>query len=131
MTADVDERPHNSRGVAPHDERIFGDVGRAEITRLGNLALVAQIHPAAREHLAAFLLVDLRIDVNRATDESPIGVHQRIDVGVGEHHSVARLRALPASRPTLHPHSREIKLARLTDKLCVISGFTCVKAVRS
>src|SRR4026208_204213 len=85
MTTDVEKSAHESRGAAPHDDRIFRDIGRAEITGPGNLTLVTQIHPAAREHHSAFLLVDLRIDVNRAADEPAIGVHQSIDVCVVEH----------------------------------------------
>src|SRR3569833_102240 len=82
MSANIQKRPHDPRGIAPHEDRIFRNVGRAEITGSGNLTFVAQIHPAARKLHAAFLLIYLPINLNRAADETAISILQSIDVDV-------------------------------------------------
>jgi hypothetical protein len=80
MAAKVEKRPNNAFGVPPYDDRIFPDIRRAEITRPGNLALMAQIHPTASKEHPGFLFVDLRIDKDGSADEASVGVHETIDI---------------------------------------------------
>src|ERR1700740_1666519 len=57
MPADIQERPHLAGTVAHDQHWIFAHIGREEVARLWDLALVAEKEPRARENLLEFLLV--------------------------------------------------------------------------
>ena len=82
MSADVEKRTHGPLGVSPDDDRILSHVGRAEIAGARDLAVVAQIHPASGEEHSAFALIDLRIDMDRATDKAPVVIDKSVDIDV-------------------------------------------------
>src|ERR1051326_1271846 len=68
VTADIEKSAHDSVG-APYDEhRVFTHIGREEIAGLRDLAVVAQIKPAAREDALQLLLIDLRLDKDAPAD---------------------------------------------------------------
>src|SRR5438105_2605604 len=81
MAADVEEGVDLARAVAHHQHRVLTHIGRKEVTRLRDLALVAQKEPAARENPLLLLFVDLRLNKDAAADQTAIGIDQTTDIG--------------------------------------------------
>ena len=76
MPADVEERADGAIGLADHDHRIFSHVGRDEIAGLGNLRLVTEEQPAAREDALELELVDRRVGVDARVDRPVDGIDE-------------------------------------------------------
>src|SRR5262249_12955689 len=81
MAADIQKCVYLSAAVAHHQNRVFTHIGGEEIARLRNLALVAQIEPAAREDPLQLLLVDPALDKDAATDQTLFSIDQSERVG--------------------------------------------------
>jgi hypothetical protein len=76
VPADIEKGAHPAAGVADHQNRVLTHVSGQEIAGLRDLALVAQIEPAAREYPLQFLLINLRLDKDTAADEAVAVVDQ-------------------------------------------------------
>src|SRR5271156_1919752 len=72
VPADIEKRVDLAGTVAYHQNRVLAHIGREEIARLGDLALVAQEKPAAGKNPLLFLLVDLRLDKDAAAKEAVV-----------------------------------------------------------
>src|SRR6516164_4344148 len=81
MAADIEECANLTRRVAHDKDRVFAHVSGKKITRLRNLAVVAQEQPAARENLLELLLVDLLLDEDAATDQAVLGIDELEHIG--------------------------------------------------
>src|SRR5207237_8188575 len=68
VRAHTEKRAHDPVGAAYHEHRVFAHIGREEIAGLRDLAVMAQIEPAAREDALQLLLIDLRLDKNAPAD---------------------------------------------------------------
>src|SRR5439155_24115138 len=68
MPAHIEKSAHDSVGAAYHEHRVFAHIGREEIAGLRDLAVMAQIEPAAREDALQLLLIDLRLDKDAPAD---------------------------------------------------------------
>ena len=76
VPAEIEKGAHPAAGVADHQNRVLTHVSGQEIAGLRDLALVAQIEPAAREYPLQFLLINLRLDKDTAADEAVAVVDQ-------------------------------------------------------
>ncbi|MCY1242406.1 hypothetical protein D9M72_553660 [compost metagenome] len=77
VRAAVHQHAHGAVGVAHHDQRLAGDVGRVVVTGIRNLALVADVVPAAQEQALAFKLEQRLAQVH--VPMHPVVLHQRAD----------------------------------------------------
>ena len=79
MGAAVEQDQHLALLAAGEDDRLAPNGGGGETTRLGHLALVADIHPAPMKDALQLGLEHSRIDVGMAVD--PIGKGRAVLVG--------------------------------------------------
>jgi len=95
MPADVEEGVDGALAVPHHQDRVFPHRGAEEVTRLGDLAFMAQKQPAAGEDPLQLLLVDLRLDEDTPADKAVLGIHYMFyvhrhgpppDASFGVHH---------------------------------------------
>src|SRR5438105_332692 len=87
MPAHIEKSSHDSVGATYHEHRVFAHIGREEIAGLRDLAIMAQIEPAAREDALQLLLIDLRLDKDPPAD-MPAG---EIDQWFGGGHRSLRI----------------------------------------
>src|SRR5687768_5228337 len=80
VATDVQERMHAAVAVAHHQDGVFTHVRGEEVTRVRNLAFVAEKQPDAREDPLQLRLVDVRINEDAATDEAVVGINQLLEV---------------------------------------------------
>src|SRR5439155_15389391 len=66
--------------VAPQGDRLLAYIGANEATRIGNLALMAEIEPAAGEEALALQLVDLAISKDATINETAFWINKRLDL---------------------------------------------------
>src|SRR5262249_7258675 len=76
VAADVEEGVDAALTVAYHQDRVLAHIRAEEVTRLGDLALMAQKQPAAGKDLRQLLLVDLWLDKDASTDQAALCIHQ-------------------------------------------------------
>src|SRR5713101_2284211 len=117
MAALIHEGRDRAVALSHDEDRILGHVGRKKVTRLRNLALVAEEEPRAGENSVEFELVDRGIDENRgrelagldvdqASHVEPIagspfraGVFLRLDLAVRLHCESTSLENIPSPSP--------------------------------
>src|SRR5215469_1174358 len=75
MPADIQKGMHLARRVAHDENWVFTHVSGEEIARPRDLALMAQKEPAAGEDPLQFLLIDLGLDEDAATDQALLGIY--------------------------------------------------------
>src|SRR5215813_3678998 len=80
MAAHVEEGVNLAVRVAHDQDRVLPYVGREEVARLRDLALVAEEEPAASEDPLELLLVDLSLDEDATADQSVLGIDEIPDV---------------------------------------------------
>ena len=76
MAADVEKGVDLSVAVADHDDRVFSHITGEEITRIGELAVVAQEPSAARDDRFEFLLVHVGVGKNTSIDQFFVDVYE-------------------------------------------------------
>src|SRR5262245_28409774 len=76
MAADIEECADFARSVAHHQNRVFAHIGGKEIAGLRDLAVMAQKEPAAGKDPLQFLLINIRLDKDAATDQTLFGIDQ-------------------------------------------------------
>src|SRR6516164_1195082 len=81
MPADIQKGVHLARRVAHDENRVFTHVSGEEIARPRDLALMAQKEPGAGEDPLQFLLIDLGLDEDAATDQALLGIYQPERIG--------------------------------------------------
>ena len=79
MPADIEVAARLSFAVAPEDYGVFPHIGSDEVSRIRELALVAQEQPTPLEDLFHLLLEDVRVHVNLPADRPPLRVDVRPD----------------------------------------------------
>src|SRR5262249_10271042 len=72
MPADIQEGMDLAVTVADHQNRVLAHIGSDEVAGLRNLALMAQKQPAPGKDLFLLGLVDFRLNVNAAADETTL-----------------------------------------------------------
>jgi hypothetical protein len=85
MRAPVDEDADRAVGVSGHDDGLTPHASREEVTRPGDLALVAEDEPRAPEDAIQLEIEQRGIGVDRAMDT--VGLDQLLD-GLNPHGSV-------------------------------------------
>ena len=80
MPADVQVGTQLTVGVAHQDNGVLAHVGGDEIVVVGNLGLVTEQQPAAREDALQLQLVELLIDEDAAVDEPTLDINQPADI---------------------------------------------------
>ena len=77
--------------VAGENDRFLAHLGDEEISRILDLALVADIKPGARENPLLFFLVDVLVHENFAADFALVHVDKVAGGELGTFHKKARL----------------------------------------
>ena len=80
MATGVDHRPNLAGGVAGNDDRLVAHAGGEEVTRPGNLALMAEHEPAPGEDPLKLEAVDLGVAEDPPAHQSTVQVDKLIDV---------------------------------------------------
>ena len=99
MPANIQEGADHPAGVADDQHRIFAHVGREEIARLRDLAVVAQKEPAAGEDALQLLLIDLRLDKDAAADMPGAEIDQPVRIALHRHLRDQRGRGMRSIDP--------------------------------
>src|ERR1700722_6391986 len=97
MSAAVHKQPYLAIIIAHHNYGLMADVGNAEISRPGNLAGVAHIHPAPREDFIYLLLKNGRVRIYAPMD--PIALDQCIIISSRTRDSHSSLLSNDAGEP--------------------------------
>src|SRR5258708_6719004 len=112
MAADIEEGADLAGGVSHHQHRVLAHIGRKEVTRLRNLALVAQKEPAARENPLLLLFVDLRLDEDATADEPFVGIYQPIYIP--GHRGTSSVHRCPYAKQRDHTRNCRVSIPRST-----------------
>ncbi len=97
---------HVPLSIARHQHLLWADAFHDEVVGVGNLALVADVHPAAIPDVLEFVGEDLRIVVEAAMHAMPLNELTPIDCAHGiaqRTPSVVVHRAAPRQSPSLAP----------------------------
>jgi hypothetical protein len=76
MAAHIEKGIYPPMAIPNHYYRILAHVGGEEVSRLGDLGLMAEKQPAASKNLLQFLLVDVVLDVDASADQTLVSIYQ-------------------------------------------------------